>query len=102
MIPAKRSRFFVHWRGRSATRAASGSDRRCGRSTIGAGTLMPRWRLVAGRAWEDELEAAARSGLGLELDAAAERSGQLVCDCEPETRAGVGTRPERAEDAFAL
>src|SRR3954465_588409 len=102
MMPAKRRRFFVHCRGRSATKAARGSDRRCGRSRTGAGALIPRPGWWGGPGRQDELEAAAVPRLGIELDAAAERRRQLVRNREPEAGAGVVPRPERAEDPVAL
>src|SRR6266536_4102687 len=107
-IPAKRRRFFVHCRGRSAIHTARARLRRGGSSRTRAvsGSVMrrmvePRRRLLRlGR--QHELEPAALARLGFELDPPAQCEGELARDRKPEARPGVVARPERAEDPFAL
>src|SRR5207249_4757279 len=61
-----------------------------------------RWSptLLAHR--QDELEAAALAGRGLQLDLAAERCRELTGDREPEAGALAVARPERPEDPLLL
>src|SRR5919204_4427175 len=81
-IPAKTSRFFDHWRGRSATSSARKRARGSGRATTsaGCGTVIRLRRLRR----EDELEPAAVAGRALELDPPAERDRELARDRQPQ------------------
>ena len=96
MIPAKRSRFFVHCRGRSAASAARATVRRGANSRTGAASGRVTRRMVERRSLvlsafrrQHQLEAAAATRLGVELDPAAERNRELARDRKAETRPGV-------------
>src|SRR5688572_12835800 len=115
MIPAKSRRFLVHWRGRSATNAATAGGRRPGSSTIvaGAASAMPRLYCASSDAsgrpaslrrprGQHQAEAAALAGLRVELDAAAEGSRELPRDRQPEPGSLGVVRDERAEDPLGV
>ena len=98
--PAKSSRFFVHWRGRSPTRAARATEPRCGDGGHGHGLrIVDQLGGVAGSFRSNRLPVA---GLALELDPAAERDRQLARDREAEPRAAAVARPERPEDPLPV
>src|SRR4029453_17963001 len=100
-IPAKRRRFFVHWRGRNATNAALSRERGRGSSTTGA-TSGSTIRSLVARGRENELEAAAAARLRVELDRAAESDRELVSNRQSKPGARIVARPERPEDALLL
>ena len=113
--PANRRRFFVHWRGRSATSAARPTERGTATAVTAIGRMVdgrpprPSCRAplgstalratqeggITGRRRSNRLPVAE---LALELDPAAERDRQLAGDREPEPRAAAVARPERPED----
>ena len=64
-------------------------------------TLVGRRRLRGARR-QDEPKAAAAAGLGLELDPATQRAGELLRDREAEPGALGVVRHERAEDPLCV
>src|SRR5205809_474452 len=64
--------------------------------------VLPVARHLAVAHRQDELEAAALAGHGLQLDLAAERCRELTGDREPEAGALAVARPERPEDPLLL